>query len=96
LFIYPALTALQLLVPATLHRSPFLDTPLSFKIRFDSPQSGLAAGQYAVAYDGEVCLGGGVIDELGLSVYEESGGFKWNVYGERVPVDVAGATQVSF
>ena len=36
------------------------ETP-GFTLRFDSPQWGVAPGQSAVLYDGEVCLGGGVI-----------------------------------
>lgn len=34
------------------------------KVVFDTPQSGVAPGQIGVFYDGEVCLGGGTIDEL--------------------------------
>ena len=31
------------------------------KVKLNKPDKGIAAGQFAVFYDGEVCLGGGVI-----------------------------------
>ena len=34
----------------------------AFMLRFDAPQWGVTPGQSAVLYDGEVCLGGGVIE----------------------------------
>jgi tRNA-specific 2-thiouridylase len=36
-------------------------TPGGFTLHFDSPQWAVTPGQSAVVYDGEVCLGGGVI-----------------------------------
>jgi len=40
-----------------------LDTlPSRWRIRFDAPQWSPTPGQYLVAYDGDVCLGGGVIE----------------------------------
>jgi len=37
------------------------DAPHGFSLRFDEPQWAVTPGQSAVLYDGEVCLGGGVI-----------------------------------
>jgi tRNA-specific 2-thiouridylase len=34
-----------------------------FALHFDTPQWAVTPGQSAVLYDGEVCLGGGVIDD---------------------------------
>jgi tRNA-uridine 2-sulfurtransferase len=36
-------------------------TPSRCELRFDEPQWAVTPGQSAVLYDGEVCLGGGVI-----------------------------------
>jgi tRNA-specific 2-thiouridylase len=38
------------------------DGPKAFSLRFGEPQWAVTPGQSAVLYDGEVCLGGGVID----------------------------------
>ena len=35
----------------------------SAEVRFDAPQRAIAAGQWAVFYDGELLLGGGVIEK---------------------------------
>ena len=37
-----------------------------FTLRFDAPQWAATPGQSAVIYDGEVCLGGGVIDHAAV------------------------------
>ncbi|MGB7479465.1 MAG: tRNA 2-thiouridine(34) synthase MnmA [Burkholderiaceae bacterium] len=34
----------------------------AFRLRFDTPQWAVTPGQSAVLYDGEICLGGGIID----------------------------------
>jgi len=39
----------------------FDDAASAFELRFDQPQWAVTPGQSAVLYDGEVCLGGGVI-----------------------------------
>jgi tRNA-specific 2-thiouridylase len=33
-----------------------------FEVAFDAPQWAVTPGQSVVAYDGEVCLGGGIIE----------------------------------
>lgn len=49
------------------HRQPLISATAhpgaggEVKIVFDEPVRGAAAGQYAVLYDGQICLGGGVI-----------------------------------
>lgn len=40
----------------------FVSANNNIRIQFNHPQRGIAAGQYAVLYDGEICLGGGVIE----------------------------------
>ena len=41
------------------------DAPGQFRLRFEQPQWAVTPGQSAVLYDGEVCLGGGVIAAAG-------------------------------
>lgn len=41
-----------------------LDSDGGLNIYFDAPQWAVACGQYAVLYDGDVCLGGGAIDKV--------------------------------
>jgi tRNA-uridine 2-sulfurtransferase len=40
---------------------------LGFELSFDAPQWAVTPGQSAVVYDGEVCLGGGIIESADLS-----------------------------
>jgi tRNA-specific 2-thiouridylase len=37
----------------------------SLLVGFDEPQRAVAPGQFVVFYDGERCLGGAVIDQIG-------------------------------
>ena len=53
----------------TRHRQPdqpclATPSPDGFALRFDAPQRAVTPGQYACLYDGERCLGGGVIDAV--------------------------------
>jgi tRNA-specific 2-thiouridylase len=43
-----------------------VDAPAQiWRARFDAPQWAPTPGQYLVVYDGEVCLGGAVIESVG-------------------------------
>ena len=49
------------------HRQPLQDCTITLKngsvrMAFDVPQRAVTAGQSAVFYDGEVCLGGAIVD----------------------------------
>jgi len=44
---------------------------LGYRVRFDEPQRAVTPGQSVVFYDGEVCLGGGVIETTGKSGTEQ-------------------------
>ncbi|MGH8258384.1 MAG: tRNA 2-thiouridine(34) synthase MnmA, partial [Steroidobacteraceae bacterium] len=55
----------QPVVPALVEPAPLeAATAAAVRIRFDEPQRAVTAGQYAVLYDGTLCLGGGVIEQV--------------------------------
>jgi len=42
----------------------------SFRVSFDRPERALTPGQALVVYDGDVCLGGGVVERVGETSFE--------------------------
>jgi tRNA-specific 2-thiouridylase len=48
------------------------ETKDGLKVEFDSPQRAAAMRQSIVFYDGENCLGGGMISKIGPSLFIKS------------------------
>ncbi len=46
------------------------DDHQEIKVQFKSPERAPTPGQYVVLYQGDVCLGGGVIHHVGKSLFE--------------------------
>ena len=58
------------------HRQPLQDCTVTLKgksvrMDFDLPQRAVTAGQSAVFYDGEVCLGGTIVDSAAKNKAKE-------------------------
>ncbi len=49
----------------------FAETPAGWRATFDAPQWAPTPGQYLVVYDGDVCLGGGVITTMSALISAE-------------------------
>jgi tRNA-specific 2-thiouridylase len=45
----------------------FVPTAAGFALHFEQAQWAVTPGQSAVLYDGERCLGGGIIDSAGIA-----------------------------
>ena len=43
-----------------------LGDPEQWGVVFDEPQKAAAVGQSVVVYDGDICLGGGVLAKIGM------------------------------
>ena len=41
-----------------------------YRVRFDIPQRAVTLGQSLVLYDGDICLGGGIIEKIGKTYFE--------------------------
>jgi tRNA U34 2-thiouridine synthase MnmA/TrmU len=41
-------------------------------VRFHEAQRSLTPGQYVVLYQGDICLGGGIIHQVGESLYQST------------------------
>ncbi|MFZ1840704.1 MAG: aminomethyltransferase beta-barrel domain-containing protein, partial [Leptotrichiaceae bacterium] len=51
-------------VPVTISKYVDDTNEEKYKVIFDEPQKAITLGQVVVIYDGEECLGGGIIDEI--------------------------------
>lgn len=47
--------------------TPDFDSSVAYRIRLHEPHNSIARGQNLVLYDGDICLGGGIIDDVGPS-----------------------------
>jgi tRNA-uridine 2-sulfurtransferase len=65
--------------PATLHPGP----DGSARILFEEPQRALTPGQFAVAYDGDRCLGGGTICAVSSGRLFRAAGFETRAAGQQ-------------
>jgi tRNA-specific 2-thiouridylase len=70
----------------------FVESADTMQLSFAEPQWAVTPGQSAVLYDGDVCLGGGIIASAETSVSNSSAGSTHGQVGAQIPLNKVRAT----